>query len=136
MIAVDTSALVAMFLREPGHNAITDIIDSAEAAYLSVASRVELVSVLCGKRIGAEPARVHAYIDSLKLEHVPVSIEQMHLAVAAVLTFGRGRHPARLNLGDCFAYALAKALNAPLLFKGDAFLKTDIIPAWTPEPHP
>lgn len=52
------------------------------------------------------------------------------------LPYGRGRHPARLNLGDCFAYALAKALDAPLLFKGDDFLKTDIVPAWSPKPKP
>lgn len=136
MIAIDTSAVVAMFLREPGHNAITDIVDGTGRAYLSVASRVELVSVLCGRRVGAEPARVRDYIDDLELEHVPISVEQMHLAIAALVTYGRGRHPARLNLGDCFAYALAKALDAPLLFKGDDFLKTDIVPAWSPKPKP
>ena len=134
MIAIDTSALVAIFLREPGYEAITDMIDRAEAACISVASRLELVSVLCGKRVGADPNQVHEHIDGLHLELVPVSVEQMHLAIGALLTFGRGRHPARLDLGDCFAYALAKALDAPLLFKGDDFLKTDIAPAWTPRP--
>ncbi|HEV2558952.1 MAG TPA: type II toxin-antitoxin system VapC family toxin [Microvirga sp.] len=131
MIVVDTSALVAVFLREPGHEAMTEIIDDAQAACLSVVSRIELVSVLCGVRIGAEPARVGDYVDGLNLEHVPVSVEQMHGALDALLTFGKGRHPAQLNLGDCFSYALAKARGAPLLFKGDDFARTDIVPAWT-----
>jgi ribonuclease VapC len=132
LIAIDTSALVALFLREPGHETITDIIDEADAAFISVATRLELVSVLCGKRLGADPKQVRDYIDGLNLEHVPVSAEQMHLAIGALLTFGKGRHPARLNLGDCFVYALAKALDAPLLFKGEDFAKTDLVPAWRP----
>jgi len=58
----------------------------------------------------------------------PVTVEQAHLARQAFLDFGKGRHPARLNFGDCFAYALAKATGEPLLFKGDDFSKTDIRP--------
>ena len=132
MIAVDPSALVALFLREPGHEAIARVIDEAEGTALSVVSRLELVSVLCGKRVGADPERVAGFVDALDLDHVPVSREQMELAVDALLRFGKGRHPARLNLGDCFSYALAKSLDAPLLFKGDAFARTDIIAAWQP----
>lgn len=136
MIVVDTSAVVALFVLEPGHEAIADIIDQAEAACISVASRFEAVSVLCGKRLGADPDHVRDYIDALHLEHVPVSTEQMHLAIDALLTFGKGRHPAALNFGDCFAYALAKSRDAALLFKGDDFAETDILPAWTPEAGP
>jgi ribonuclease VapC len=69
----------------------------------------------------------------LNLEHVPVSAEQMTLAIDALLTFGKGRHPAGLNFGDCFPYALAKSLDTALLFKGEDFAKTDIVPAWRPQ---
>jgi ribonuclease VapC len=131
-MVVDTSVLVALFLSEPGHEALTDIIDEASEAYISVVSRIEVVSVLCGKRHQAEPDLVAEFIDGLNLEHVPVSIEQMKLAIEALLQFGKGRHPAKLNLGDCFAYALAKARGLPLLFKGDDFARTDIVPAWRP----
>jgi len=57
---------------------------------------------------------------------------QADRALDAFTRFGKGRHPARLNLGDCFVYALAASLNEPLLFKGSDFLKTDIVPAWRP----
>jgi ribonuclease VapC len=60
-----------------------------------------------------------------------VSLEQARAALASFIRYGKGRHRARLNLGDCFAYALAKTRNLPLLFKGDDFLNTDIIPAWS-----
>ena len=129
---VDTSALVALFLREPGHAVIADAIDGAGTASISVISHFEAIAVLCGHRVGAEPARVAAFIADLHLEHVPVSLDQAQLAIDALLRFGKGRHPAGLNLGDCFAYALAKARGAPLLFKGDDFAKTDIVPAWRP----
>lgn len=132
MIVGDTSALVAMFLDEPDHDAMTDQIVGAEAASISVVSRVELVSVLCGRRIGAEPARVAGFIDALRLDHVPVSADQMQHALDALLRFGKGRHPAGLNMGDCFSYGLARSLGAPLLFKGNAFARTDVVPAWRP----
>lgn len=132
MIVVDPSALVALFLSEPGQEAIADLIDDAQAAYLSVVGRVELTAVLCGRRLAADPARVSDFIDGLHLEHVPVTFEQMTFAVQALLTFGKGRHPAGLNLGDCFSYALAKSLGAPLLFTGVDFAKTEIASAWDP----
>ena len=131
-MVVDTSVLVALFLSEPGHEVLTDILDDAAEAYVSVVSRIELVSVLCGKRHEADPSLVAKFVDGLNLEHVPVSIEHMALAIEALLRFGKGRHPAKLNFGDCFPYALAKSRNLPLLFKGDDFARTDIVPAWRP----
>jgi ribonuclease VapC len=131
-MVVDTSALVALFLREPGHDIIADLVDDAQRAYMSVVARVELTAVLCGRRLAADSARVAEFVDALHLDPVPVTYEQTTLAVEALLTFGKGRHPAGLNLGDCFAYALAKSLGAPLLFKGEDFAKTDITPAWRP----
>jgi ribonuclease VapC len=129
---VDTSALVAVFLQEENHAVFTDVIDFATDAYISVASRLELVSVLCGRRVQAEPDRVADFIDGLHLEHVPVGVDHMRGAIDALLRFGKGRHPARLNLGDCFSYALARQLGAELLYKGEDFAQTDIRPAWRP----
>jgi len=131
-MVVDTSALVALFLREPDHEDIADSIDEARLAFCSTVSKIEILAVLCGQRVGAEPDRVEAFIDGLGLSFEPVTIEQMDLAAHALLTYGKGRHPAALNLGDCFAYALAKSRGLPLLFKGDDFARTDIVPAWRP----
>ena len=129
---MDTSALVEVFLMRRNHEVLTDVIDLADAAALSVVSRVELTAVLCGHRFGLSADNVASFLDGLHLEHIPVSLGQMDLAVAALITFGKGRHPAGLNLGDCFSYALAKELGANLLFVGDDFSKTDIGPAWRP----
>ena len=131
-MVVDTSALVAMFLAEPEHRAFEAAIDEAAEALVSVVSRVELTTVLCGGRVAADPEQVERFVRSLGVQLVAVTVEQMALALRAVLVFGKGRHPAKLNLGDCFAYALAKSLDAPLLFKGDDFSRTDIVPAWRP----
>ena len=136
MIVVDTSALVAVFLQEEDHAALADVIDYAPEAYISVASRLELVSVLCGRRVQADPDEVASFIDALHLEHVPVGIAHMKGAIDALLRFGKGRHPARLNLGDCFSYALARELGAKLLYKGEDFARTDIRPAWRPGTEP
>ena len=135
-MVVDTSALVAIYLREPEHPAFESAIDQAPAVFLSVVSRVELTAVLSGGRVAATPDEVANFVDSLSLELMAVDAGQADLAVRAILTFGKGRHPARLNLGDCFAYALAKSLDAPLLFKGEDFARTDIVPAWRPTESP
>lgn len=131
-MVVDTSALVAIFLLEPEHEVFAAAIDRAGAAFVSVVSQVELTAVLCGGRITADPRRVDTFVGSLGLEPVAVTSDHADLAVRALLAFGEGRHPAKLDLGDCFAYALAKSLDAPLLFKGEDFARTDIVPAWRP----
>ncbi len=74
-------------------------------------------------------ARFETLLAKLNLDIVPVSVEQAAVARTAYLRFGRGNHPARLNYGDCFAYALAKVTGEPLLFKGNDFSQTDITPA-------
>lgn len=131
-MVVDTSALVALFLGEDGHEIFADLIDFSEDASVSVVSRVELVSVLCGRRIGASLTEVTGFVEGLNLSDRPVTIRQMMIAADALLRFGKGRHPAALNLGDCFPYALSKELGTRLLFKGDDFARTDIEPAWRP----
>ncbi len=73
--------------------------------------------------------RLDALLRGAQVIIEPFTVEQAHIARQAFLDFGNGRHPAGLNFGDCFAYALAKAMREPLLFKGDDFRKTDIVPA-------
>ena len=131
-MVVDTSALVAVLMCEADQEAFAAAIHGASEAYVSVVSRVELTAVLCGRRVGADPERVENSLQSFGLTLVAVTPEQARIADRALLTFGKGRHPAKLNLGDCFAYALAKSLDAPLLFKGEDFARTDIVPAWRP----
>ena len=127
---VDSSALVAIFRHEPEQGSFVRIIDTADSASVSIVTVLETASVVCGRRLMGTRDHVERLIASLGLTVQAIDIQQQSFALDALLTFGRGRHPARLNLGDCFAYALAKSLDAPLLFKGDDFAKTDITPAW------
>ena len=129
---VDTSALIAILFGEPEQSALTDAIDRDGAPKLSAISRVEATMVYVGRRTRADPKTVADLIHVLGLQVVMVDKQQTDRALDAFLRFGKGRHPARLNLGDCFSYALAASVDEPLLFKGDDFLKTDIVPAWRP----
>lgn len=131
-MVVDSSALVAIFRTEPESPVFLDLIDEAPEAVVSMVTIVETMSVLCGRRVGATRSHVDALILRLGLAAEDVDAFQRELAVDALLAFGRGRHPAGLNFGDCFTYALAKARGDTLLFKGDEFAKTDIMPAWRP----
>jgi ribonuclease VapC len=132
VIIVDTSALFAILTEEAEAALFTDVIDEAEAAACSAVSYAEL-GIVATRRFGADMRSVvEALISRLVIEVTPVDAPAAVNAVAAYAAFGRGFHPARLNICDCFAYALAKTRGAPLLFKGDDFAKTDLVPAWRP----
>jgi len=123
---IDTSALVAILYREPEAETFIQLIHDAEACRLSVASYVEL-SIVVENQLGPEGMRqAEAFIRRAGIAIEPVTIEQGELARQAFLDFGKGRHKAGLNYGDCFSYALAKALAEPLLFKGSDFNHTDV----------
>ena len=132
MIVVDTSAIVAIVRHEPEELIFTDILDSSSAAIMSAVSFVEAHMVLIGRRLRADLEAVEKTMTALGIDIVEVSHDQIGLAIGGFLTYGKGRNPAHLNLADCFAYALAKSRGVPLLFKGDDFPQTDIIPAWRP----
>lgn len=125
-MVVDTSVFTAIVLVEPDAATFDERIRSASACLVSVASWIELGVVLT-TRLGVDARPV---LDRLKTEYdvtlVPVDVEQMTLAADALFRFGKGRHPARLNYGDSFAYALSRATGEPLLFKGDDFARTDV----------
>jgi len=114
-----------MILEEPGWEAIVPKFLADAERVLSPVSSVEMVMVL--SRTYSDPkAMADGFLKRANIAVRSIDDEQARWAVQAFLAFGKGRHPARLNLGDCFSYAAAKALNAPLLYVGDDFAKTDI----------
>ena len=125
MIAVDASALVAIGLTEPDRLAYQRALALSDASYLGAINYLETMIVL--KRYGVV-STVEDLDEWLARQGVELfgGPDLGHGAADAYLRYGKGRHPARLNLGDCFAYALAKELDAPLLYKGDDFSLTDI----------
>lgn len=128
-MVIDTSALVAILQREPERRAFIDAIEAADTRLMSVATFVEM-SMVVEARHGAEGLRdLDHFIGRAGIDLVPVDVEQGRLARNAFSRFGKGRHRAALNYGDCFSYALATSLGEPLLFKGDDFGHTDVVAA-------
>lgn len=126
---VDTSALAAILFGEPEAALFTQIIHDADRCLISAANFLELSIVIEGQ-IGPDAGRqCDIFLNRARITIEPVTVEHAHLARQAFLDFGKSRHPAGLNFGDCFSYALAKATAEPLLFKGEDFKKTDIRPA-------
>ena len=123
---VDTSALAAILFGEPDAARYAQLIHDADRCVISVANFVEL-SIVIETQLGPDAGRqCDVFFRRAGIIIEPLTIEHGHLARQAFLDFGKGRHPASLNFGDCFAYALAKATGEPLLFKGQDFSKTDI----------
>ncbi|HWV42130.1 type II toxin-antitoxin system VapC family toxin [Pseudorhodoplanes sp.] len=132
MIVVDTSALFAVVARERERETFINILDQTDGAQCSAVSYVEAVMALTGRSKTTAAQKVSALFEEFRIEIVAVDPILAEASVAAFDLYGKGRHRARLNLGDCFSYALAKTRDLPLLFKGDDFVHTDIVPAWRP----
>lgn len=128
MIVVDASALVAILFDEPEAAAFREILLVHRGAVLSPVGYWEASTRLRHARGDGGVAELDVVIERLGIDISPVTQRTTRLASDAEKAFGK-RTAARLNLGDCFAYALAKELDAPLLFKGDDFIRTDIEPA-------
>ncbi|MEQ1705028.1 MAG: type II toxin-antitoxin system VapC family toxin [Rickettsiales bacterium] len=126
MIVVDSSALVAIHFNEPEEDYFAEIIDSDNEVIISAANFVEAGMVIEGKYGIGGATDLDTLISELKIVIVPFTPEQAEIARKAFRTYGKGRHPAKLNICDCYAYALAKYYDAPLLFKGSDFSQTDI----------
>lgn len=126
---VDTSALLAILQAEPEGDLFIRALVSAEPVRISSGTAIELTAVCTRRRI-ASSQHVDELFAELNLQTEAVSAEQARIGERAYREFGLDSgHRARLNFGDCFAYALAKATGEPLLFKGDDFVHTDITPA-------
>lgn len=123
---LDTSVIVAILFQESDAQELSDIIGGADVCRMSVASRLELEMVLDRQARPVTAREAELLLLVIGVVEEPVTLQQGLLAREAFHSYGRGRHPAKLNFGDCFAYALAKALDEPLLFKGNDFAKTDV----------
>lgn len=127
---VDASAIVAILNREPEADAFADAIERSAAPVTSPIAVFEATLGLCRIRHAAveeAAADVAEFLSVAAIRCLPIASEEADTALVAAARYGKGRgHPAQLNLGDCFAYAMARVRRIPLLFKGDDFTKTDI----------
>jgi ribonuclease VapC len=127
---IDTSALIAILRDEPEAQAFALVIEAASSRRISCVNWMEAAVVIDGSRDPIASRRFDELVSEAQLSIEPVNEAQARIARDAYRDFGRGSgHPARLNFGDCFAYALARATREPLLFKGQDFTHTDITAA-------
>jgi ribonuclease VapC len=125
-MVIDTSAVVAILRSEPAAPRLTAALDADPVRRMSAATLIETGIVML-TRYGEHGEReVDLFVQRAAIDVIAVSEEHAELARGAYRQYGKGRHPAGLNFGDCFSYALAAALDEPLLFVGDDFSKTDI----------
>lgn len=136
MIAIDSSAVVAILFDEPLSDILLKCLNDVAigSRYLSTASYVETGTVLAGRIKSGNPMQaiedLDRFLNIANIQTYPVDEEQMRLAMKARVEYGRGfGASAGLNFGDCFSYALAKKLKAPLLYVGNDFSRTDVMPA-------
>ncbi len=124
---LDTSALIAILFGEPEADDFTRLISDADRCLISAGSFLEL-SIVIERQTGPEVERQRdIFFRRAGIIVEPFTVEQAHVARQAFHDFGKGRHAAGLNFGDCFAYALARVADEPLLYKGEDFKKTDIV---------
>ncbi len=126
---LDTSALMAILLNEADAPTYIQAVAVAPSISISAGTFAEAMMVIAARKGGFGVTDLQKLLREAKVAVVPVGEEAAMEAFDAWLRFGKGNHPARLNFGDCFAYALSKLSGEPLLFKGDDFSKTDIVSA-------
>jgi len=126
---LDTSPLVAIIVGEPDSELYVQAISHAPRCRISAGNFLELSIVIEGQFSADVLRQCDALFRRIGIVIEPVTVEQAHVARQAFHDFGKGRHPAALNFGDCFAYSLAKVTGEPLLFKGEDFRKTDVLSA-------
>ena len=124
MIAIDTSALMAVILKEPMHEACMRAVAAENDVLLSAGTMAEALIVAGGRRVTKE---MHDLLGRIAFQVVPVTQSSARRAEAAYAKWGKGFHPARLNFGDCFSYEVAKHNDCPLLFIGNDFSQTDLV---------
>lgn len=130
MIAIDSSALIAILRLEPEATSLLRALVEARGRVMSALNLLETSMALAGPYgKGSIGGSLDDFILEAEIEIVPFDAEQVHRARSAFMHYGKGRHAAALNFGDCAAYALAASRRCPLLFKGEDFAKTDIMAA-------
>jgi ribonuclease VapC len=130
MIVIDTSAIIAILEAESDYEKFLDVINRADERVLSAVSYQKAGFVIFGLRSRVGVQKLNAFLLEMRIEIIPHDERLAQIAITAFQRYGKGIHAkARLNLGDCAAYALAASLNAPLLYKGSDFAATDLISA-------
>ena len=130
-MVLDTSAVIAMLAGEPEAERLVAAVEADQTRLISAATVVEAGLVLLGRYGESGEPELDRLLRAIGAEVVPVGEEHANLARHAALRYGRGRHPAGLNFGDCFSYALSVARDEPLLFVGEDFAQTDVkVSAW------
>lgn len=127
MIVLDSSAFIAIQRAEPEAPSFSRVLSLADIVVMAAVTYLECA--ILAARVPDGRAVLDAWIAARRISNVSVDHTLAQIAADAFTRYGRGRHPAGLNLGDCFADALARSLNAPLLFKGDDFSRTDVMRA-------
>jgi ribonuclease VapC len=126
-VIIDTSALVAIFIQETGHERLVEAVADAPAAAVGAPTLVEAGIVLSVRmRLDARPLLMR-FLHDFGIMVIPFGEDHWREALDAFNTFGKGKHAAALNLGDCFSYAVASLAEQPLLCVGDDFRKTDLV---------
>lgn len=125
-MVIDTSALIAILTAEPEAVQLAEAIEAESTRLVSAASLLETAIVIEARHGTAGGKNLDELIKTAQISIEPVTAVQIIVARQAYRTYGKGRHPARLNFGDCFAYALSKVSGEPLLFKGEDFNQTDL----------
>ena len=123
---VDSSALLAIVFQEPGHETLLARLADADAAAAGTPTLAETGIVLHARLGGAADGMLERMLDELAIQEIPFGEVHWREAVDAFRRFGRGRHAASLNFGDCLTYAAARLAGEPLLFVGDDFARTDL----------
>ena len=126
LVVIDSSALLAILLGEPERGQLLKLLSESETRLLSAANALETVIVVESRRGETAGRELDLLLHRAEIAIVPVDAEQFSIARYAWRKFGKGRHRAALNFGDCFAYALAKTSSEPLLAKGGDFSQTDL----------
>jgi len=126
-MVIDTSSLICILLGEPEAEQYAQRLAATEINVMSAVTWLETLLVITARRGEVGSASLAELLDLVGVIIVPVDAELAQIAYCAWLTYGKGRHPAGLNFGDCFSYALAKHRHEPLLFKGNDFSQTDIL---------
>ncbi|MEE7477056.1 type II toxin-antitoxin system VapC family toxin [Methylobacterium hispanicum] len=132
MIVLDSSAIVAIMLEEEEEEAFSEILGS-NPAFVGAPTLVE-TRLVVDARLPAAGDLLNKFLHDSAVTIVPFDAAMFVAAADAFTRYGRGRHRARLNFGDCLSYAVASVMRLPLLFKGDDFVHTDIVPAYSPAP--
>jgi ribonuclease VapC len=127
VIAVDTSAIIAIIKHEADEVELRAKLNASDGALISTGNMLELQLVSLTRAVGTKWSEIEELLAAYKIVPRPFNEYQLRIARGAAVQFGKGRHKAGLNYGDCFAYALAKSENLPLLCKGEDFAHTDLM---------